>query len=76
VLGLFFVIIGAFINQLFDIRQPKIAVEANVAQLLICMSLLAGHEFKLMISPTWKSLGSMDARLRRHSVRPANQSQP
>jgi len=36
VLGLGFVFVGAFINQLFDIRQPKIAVEANVAQLLIC----------------------------------------
>jgi hypothetical protein len=38
VLGIGFVIVGAFINQLFDIRQPRIAVEANVAQLLICES--------------------------------------
>jgi hypothetical protein len=41
VLGIGFVIVGAFINQLFDIRQPRIAVEANVAQLLICMSPLS-----------------------------------
>lgn len=36
VLGLAFVVLGAFVNQLFDIRQPRILIEANVAQLLIC----------------------------------------
>jgi hypothetical protein len=35
-LGTLFVIGGAFINQLFSIRQPAIAVGANVAQLLSC----------------------------------------
>ncbi|KAK7530305.1 OPT oligopeptide transporter protein-domain-containing protein [Phyllosticta citribraziliensis] len=34
VIGLFLVIVGAAINSLFDIRQPSIAIEANVAQLL------------------------------------------
>lgn len=38
VLGIAFVIIGAFVNQLFDVRQPRIVIEANVAQLLICKS--------------------------------------
>ncbi|KAL1642599.1 hypothetical protein SLS58_005368 [Diplodia intermedia] len=33
-IGLLFVVGGAFINQLFSIRQPTIHVEANVAQLL------------------------------------------
>ena len=51
VLGIFFVIIGAFVNQLFEVRQPKIAIEANVAQLLICTSRIAvpfgSHELML-----------------------------
>lgn len=34
VIGLFFSVILAFINQLFSIRQPSISIEANVAQLL------------------------------------------
>ncbi|KAI4740640.1 OPT-domain-containing protein [Aureobasidium sp. EXF-12298] len=34
VIGLIFVSLLAFINQLFSIRQPSITVEANVAQLL------------------------------------------
>ncbi|KAK7519719.1 OPT oligopeptide transporter protein-domain-containing protein [Phyllosticta citriasiana] len=34
VIGLFLVVVGAAINSLFDIRQPSIAIEANVAQLL------------------------------------------
>lgn len=38
VLGIAFVILGAFVNQLFDVRQPRILIEANVAQLLICES--------------------------------------
>ncbi|ODA77433.1 hypothetical protein RJ55_07062 [Drechmeria coniospora] len=33
-IGLFFSVLLAFINQLFDIRQPAIRVMANVAQLL------------------------------------------
>ncbi|GME27430.1 OPT oligopeptide transporter [Neofusicoccum parvum] len=33
-IGILFVIGGSFINQLFNIRQPTINVEANVAQLL------------------------------------------
>ncbi|KAK0457210.1 OPT-domain-containing protein [Desarmillaria tabescens] len=33
-IGLVYVVIGAFINQFFSIRQPGISVEANVAQLL------------------------------------------
>ncbi|KAK0609299.1 Sexual differentiation process protein isp4 [Lasiodiplodia hormozganensis] len=33
-IGIFFVIAGAFVNQLFSIRQPTINIEANVAQLL------------------------------------------
>jgi hypothetical protein len=37
-LGTLFVIGGAFINQLFSIRQPAISVGANVAQLLSCTS--------------------------------------
>lgn len=36
VIGIIFVVGGAFINQLFEIRQPKIFVQANVAQLLAC----------------------------------------
>jgi hypothetical protein len=35
-IGLLFVIGGAFINQLFSIRQPAITVTANVAQVLAC----------------------------------------
>jgi OPT family oligopeptide transporter len=35
-IGTIFVIGGAFINQLFSIRQPAITVGANVAQLLSC----------------------------------------
>lgn len=34
VIGILFVVAGAFINQLFSIRQPSITVGANVAQLL------------------------------------------
>lgn len=34
VIGSFFAILLAFINQLFSIRQPNIQVQANVAQLL------------------------------------------
>ena len=34
VIGIFFSVILAFINQLFSIRQPSISIEANVAQLL------------------------------------------
>jgi len=37
-IGLLFVIGGAFINQLFAVRQPAITVTANVAQLLACES--------------------------------------
>ncbi|PHH83025.1 hypothetical protein CDD82_3937 [Ophiocordyceps australis] len=33
-IGLFFCLVLAFVNQLFDIRQPAIRVMANVAQLL------------------------------------------
>ena len=33
-IGIWFVVILAFINQLFSIRQPAITVQANVAQLL------------------------------------------
>ncbi|KAK0482776.1 OPT-domain-containing protein [Armillaria novae-zelandiae] len=33
-IGLIYVVIGAFINQFFSIRQPGISIEANVAQLL------------------------------------------
>ncbi|KAK0203274.1 OPT-domain-containing protein [Desarmillaria ectypa] len=33
-IGLVYVVIGAFINQFFSIRQPGISIEANVAQLL------------------------------------------
>jgi len=39
-IGLLFVIGGAFINQLFAVRQPAITVTANVAQLLACKSFL------------------------------------
>lgn len=35
-IGILFVIGGAFINQLFSIRQPTISVTANVAQVLAC----------------------------------------
>lgn len=34
VIGVLFVVAGAFINQLFSVRQPSIAVGSNVAQLL------------------------------------------
>jgi hypothetical protein len=35
-IGVIFVFIGSFINQLFTIRQPAISVTSNVAQLLAC----------------------------------------
>jgi hypothetical protein len=35
-IGIIFVFIGSFINQLFTIRQPAIQVTSNVAQLLAC----------------------------------------
>lgn len=35
-IGIIFVAIGAFINQLFSVRQPAISVGSNVAQLLAC----------------------------------------
>lgn len=34
VIGLLFVVAIAFVNELFDIRQPRIFIGANVAQLL------------------------------------------
>lgn len=34
IIGLFFVIILAFVNQLFSIRQPAIGIGASVAQIL------------------------------------------
>lgn len=33
-IGIIYVAIGSFINQLFDIRQPSIVIQAGVAQLL------------------------------------------
>lgn len=36
VIGMLFAGIGAFINQLFSVRQPSITVGSNVAQLLAC----------------------------------------
>lgn len=35
-IGVVLVVIGAFINQLFDIRQPSITISSNVAQLVSC----------------------------------------
>ena len=49
VIGLIFVVILAFINQLFSIRQPSITVLANVAQLL-CFPLGKAAEAVL---PDW-----------------------
>lgn len=40
------VVFGAATNSLFDVRQPAIVIEANVAQLLACKR----HGSKLM----WK----------------------
>lgn len=34
VIGLIYVVIGAFLNQFFSIRQPGITITSNVAQLL------------------------------------------
>ncbi|KAH9917382.1 OPT-domain-containing protein [Epithele typhae] len=34
IIGMVYVCIGAFINQFFEIRQPSISVDSNVAQLL------------------------------------------
>jgi len=36
VIGVVFSGAGAFINQLFSIRQPAVQIPANVAQLLAC----------------------------------------
>ncbi len=36
VIGCGFCVAGAFVNQLFSIRQPSITVGSNVAQLLAC----------------------------------------
>jgi hypothetical protein len=36
VIGILFSGAGAFINQLFSIRQPAVQIPANVAQLLAC----------------------------------------
>lgn len=35
-IGILFVIGGAFVNQLFSVRQPAISITANVAQVLAC----------------------------------------
>lgn len=36
VIGLVLVAAGSFANALFDIRQPKVRIEANVAQVIAC----------------------------------------
>jgi hypothetical protein len=36
VIGILFSAAGAFVNQLFSIRQPMVYITANVAQLLAC----------------------------------------
>ncbi|WVW80593.1 OPT family small oligopeptide transporter [Kwoniella bestiolae CBS 10118] len=52
-IGIIYVIIGAFINQLFDIRQPAVRVSSEVAQLLaypagkLCEKLLPDWSFTL-----------------------------
>ena len=35
-LGVGYVVIGSFINQLFELRQPAIYITSDVAQLLAC----------------------------------------
>ena len=35
-IGIILVVIGAFINQLFAVRQPSIRVSSEVAQLVAC----------------------------------------
>jgi hypothetical protein len=42
-IGILFVIGGAFINQLFAVRQPAISVTANVAQVLACKCYLCAY---------------------------------
>lgn len=36
VIGVVYVVAGAFVNQLFSIRQPAISISSEVAQLLAC----------------------------------------
>jgi hypothetical protein len=36
VIGIVYVAIGAFVNQLFSVRQPAISIGSNVAQLMAC----------------------------------------
>lgn len=45
VLGILLSGAGAFINQLFSIRNPSVYVTSNVAQLLACKSNLLSRSF-------------------------------